>query len=103
MRGTWLRGTGFGICCCARARGGAEALQQELAAAGACVRVAACDVSDRGALSELLAGIGAEHPLTAVIHTAGVIDDGVFRCDERGAHRQGVCAEGRCGAGICTS
>ena len=37
--------------------GGAEALQQELAAAGACVRVAACDVSDRGALSELLAGI----------------------------------------------
>ena len=69
---------------CSRA-GGAEALQQELAAAGACVRVAACDVSDRGALSELLAGIDAEHPLTAVIHMAGVIDDGVF--DAMGAER----------------
>ena len=65
--------------------GGAEALQQELTAAGACVRVAACDVSDRGALSELLAGIDAEHPLTAVIHMAGVIDDGVF--DAMGAER----------------
>ena len=42
------------------------------------MRVAACDVSDRGALSELLGGIGSEHPLTAVIHTAGVIDDGVL-------------------------
>src|SRR5207253_131769 len=57
--------------------GRAEALEQELVAAGACVRVAACDVSDRDALSALLSGIGAEHPLTAVIHTAGVIDDGV--------------------------
>ena len=61
---------------CSR-RGGAEALQEELAAAGACVRVAACDVSERGALTELLAG-DAEHPLTAIIHMAGVLDDGVF-------------------------
>ena len=60
-------------------RGGrAEGLEQELVASGASVRVAACDVSDRGALSELLSGIGSEHPLTAVIHTSGVIDDGVF-------------------------
>jgi NAD(P)-dependent dehydrogenase (short-subunit alcohol dehydrogenase family)/acyl carrier protein len=58
--------------------GRAEALEQELVAAGACVRVAACDVSDRGALSELLSGIDSEHPLTAVIHAAGAIDDGVF-------------------------
>jgi NAD(P)-dependent dehydrogenase (short-subunit alcohol dehydrogenase family)/acyl carrier protein len=58
--------------------GRADALEQELVAAGACVRVAACDVSDRGALSGLLSGIGAEHPLTAVIHTSGVIDDGVL-------------------------
>jgi acyl carrier protein len=42
-------------------------------------------VSDRGALSELLAGIDAEHPLTAVIHMAGVTDDGVF--DAMGAER----------------
>src|SRR5262249_42479845 len=62
---------------CSR-RGGAEALRQELAATGASVTVAACDVSERGALSELLAGIDAEHPLTAVIHMAGVLDDGVF-------------------------
>ena len=58
--------------------GSADALRQELAAAGACVRVAACDVSDREGLRGLLSGIDAEHPLTAVIHTAGVIDDGVF-------------------------
>ncbi|WP_269859621.1 type I polyketide synthase, partial [Streptomyces sp. RPT161] len=30
------------------------------------------------ALAELLAGIPAEHPLTAVLHTAGVLDDGVL-------------------------
>ena len=58
--------------------GRADALRQELEAAGACVTVASCDVSDRGALRALLAGIGCAHPLTAVIHTAGVIDDGVF-------------------------
>ena len=58
--------------------GCADTLRQELAAAGASVTVAACDVSERGALSELLAWIDAEHPLTAVIHMAGVIDDGVF-------------------------
>ena len=58
MRVIWWVGTGFVICCCARAAGAAEALRQELVAAGACVRIAACDVSDRGALSELLAGIG---------------------------------------------
>jgi hypothetical protein len=47
--------------------------------------VAACDVSDRGALSDLLGGIDAGHPLTAVIHMAGVLDDGVF--DALGAER----------------
>src|SRR5262249_9562999 len=62
---------------CSR-RGGAEALRQELAATGASVTVAACDVSERGALSELVAGIDAEHPLTAGIHMAGVRDGGVF-------------------------
>ncbi|WP_446678281.1 SDR family NAD(P)-dependent oxidoreductase, partial [Streptomyces scopuliridis] len=57
---------------------GAETLQAELTAQGAQVTVAPCDVTDRSALAELLATVPAAHPLTAVIHTAGVVDDGVI-------------------------
>ncbi|MFG2895403.1 SDR family NAD(P)-dependent oxidoreductase, partial [Streptomyces sp. NPDC048248] len=57
---------------------GAEELRSELIEAGATVMVAACDVADREALSGLLARVPAEHPLSAVIHTAGVLDDGVL-------------------------
>ncbi|WP_406281919.1 type I polyketide synthase [Nocardia sp. NBC_00881] len=57
---------------------GAAELVTELTAEGADVRVAACDVSDREALGELLRTIPAEHPLTAVVHSAGVIDDGTI-------------------------
>ncbi|MDC3985913.1 type I polyketide synthase [Polyangium jinanense] len=53
---------------------GADALGRELEAAGARVTIAACDAADRAALEALLAGIPREHPLTAVIHAAGVID-----------------------------
>ncbi|MGA5208049.1 SDR family NAD(P)-dependent oxidoreductase, partial [Streptomyces variegatus] len=56
---------------------GAAELVAELAAAGASVRVAAVDTADRDVLARLLAEIPAEHPLTAVVHTAGVLDDGV--------------------------
>ena len=56
-------------------RGGAENLVAELTALGADVRVAACDVADRAALAELLASIPVEHPLTAVVHAAGVVED----------------------------
>ncbi|MFF2660061.1 SDR family NAD(P)-dependent oxidoreductase [Kitasatospora sp. NPDC058032] len=55
---------------------GAAGLVEELEALGARVRVAACDTADREAVAALLASVEAEHPLTAVVHAAGVLDDG---------------------------
>jgi KS-AT-KR-ACP domain-containing polyene macrolide polyketide synthase/pimaricinolide synthase PimS2/candicidin polyketide synthase FscD len=57
---------------------GAAELCDELRALGTAVTVAACDVADRTAVAGLLAAIPAEHPLTGVVHVAGVLDDGVL-------------------------
>ncbi|CAI7974065.1 SDR family NAD(P)-dependent oxidoreductase [Frankia sp. Hr75.2] len=56
----------------------APELESELTLLGANVRIVACDAADRDALELILASIPADHPLTAVIHTAGVLDDGVI-------------------------
>ncbi|MEV6005013.1 type I polyketide synthase [Streptomyces griseomycini] len=57
---------------------GAEELRAELTELGARVTIAACDVADREALAKLLASVPEEYPLTAIMHTAGILDDGVL-------------------------
>ncbi|NUS59296.1 MAG: SDR family NAD(P)-dependent oxidoreductase, partial [Streptomycetaceae bacterium] len=56
---------------------GAAELLSELAAHGAYATAVAVDAGDREALAAVLDEIPAEHPLTAVVHAAGVLDDGV--------------------------
>ncbi|MGY0055446.1 SDR family NAD(P)-dependent oxidoreductase [Streptomyces sp. LZ34] len=57
---------------------GATELRAELADLGAEVTLRACDTSDRGALADLIAGIPTRHPLTGVVHAAGVLDDAII-------------------------
>ncbi|HZN16732.1 MAG TPA: SDR family NAD(P)-dependent oxidoreductase [Micromonosporaceae bacterium] len=56
---------------------GAAGLLDELREAGASVAVHACDVAERGQVAALLAAVPAGHPLTGVVHAAGVLDDGL--------------------------
>jgi NAD(P)-dependent dehydrogenase (short-subunit alcohol dehydrogenase family)/acyl carrier protein len=57
---------------------GASELASELSALGAETRVSACDVADAAQLSAVLAEVPAEHPLSAVVHAAGALEDGVI-------------------------
>ncbi|MDX3187236.1 SDR family NAD(P)-dependent oxidoreductase [Streptomyces sp. MN03-5084-2B] len=74
----YLAGAGAGNLVLISRRGpaapGADALEAELTAFGAEVTIAACDAGDRDQLAALLAA----HPVGAVVHTAGVLDDGVL-------------------------
>ncbi|MFI7517835.1 type I polyketide synthase, partial [Micromonospora echinofusca] len=71
----WLLANGAAEVVLASRRGpaapGAAELVDELGA----VRVVACDVTDRAAVDALVADLP---ELTAVVHTAGVVDDGVL-------------------------
>ncbi|KOT31017.1 polyketide synthase [Streptomyces caelestis] len=56
---------------------GAVTLLTDLRDLGAEAEFAACDLADPAAVTKLLARVPAGHPLTGVVHAAGVLDDGV--------------------------
>ncbi|MEU9073036.1 SDR family NAD(P)-dependent oxidoreductase, partial [Streptomyces sp. NPDC048306] len=56
----------------------ATRLRRELEELGAEVTISACDVADRGAVEALLNDLPERHPLSAVVHIAGVVEDSTF-------------------------
>ena len=70
---------------------GARELVGELKGLGARARAVACDVSDREQVRSLLESIEVSHPLRAVVHTAGVLDDGILG-SQSGERVRGVMA-----------
>jgi pimaricinolide synthase PimS1 len=56
---------------------GVSELTHELEQMGARVSVVACDVAKSDQVEELLGKLATEHPLCAVVHVAGVLDDGM--------------------------
>lgn len=56
----------------------AAELRERLTRLGAEVTVAACDVSERAKVAALLAAVPADRPLRAIVHAAGVLDDGLL-------------------------
>jgi acyl transferase domain-containing protein len=92
----WLARAGAGQVVLASRSGPAAASAAVLAARvagyGSHARVVVCDVTDRRAVSRVLASISAgPYKLTAVMHTAAVLDDGVI--DGLDASRLAVVAE----------
>ncbi|MDG4830637.1 type I polyketide synthase [Solwaraspora sp. WMMD1047] len=77
----WLAGNGVSRLVLLSRQGpeaaNADELRAELEGTGAEVVFAACDVTDRDALAAVIDRIPADQPLTTVVHTAGVLDDGV--------------------------
>ncbi len=57
---------------------GAKELKTSLQELGCETQILACDAAQREQLEQAIATIPPEHPLTAVIHAAGVLDDGVI-------------------------
>ncbi|MCQ8195567.1 type I polyketide synthase, partial [Streptomyces rugosispiralis] len=62
---------------------GAPELAERLNDLGARVRIAAVDVTDADAVADAVAGIDPAHPLTGVIHAAGLLDDAVVTSQTR--------------------
>ncbi|WP_409234485.1 SDR family NAD(P)-dependent oxidoreductase [Streptomyces sp. PA5.6] len=56
---------------------GARELADRLTGLGAAVRIVAADLTDARATADLIASVDPAHPLTGVIHAAGVLDDAV--------------------------
>ncbi|MYY80794.1 acyltransferase domain-containing protein [Streptomyces sp. SID335] len=56
---------------------GARELTDRLTGLGAAVRIVAADLTDARATADLVASVDPAHPLTGVIHAAGVLDDAV--------------------------
>lgn len=57
---------------------GAAAFVDELRSTGAAVHLLACDVAEVDAVQRVVAAINPQQPLTRIVHTAGVLDDGVI-------------------------
>ncbi|MEU5757323.1 SDR family NAD(P)-dependent oxidoreductase [Streptomyces sp. NPDC047829] len=53
-------------------------LERELTGLGVTATFLACDLTDSEALRKAVAEVAPEHPLTGVVHTAGVLDDGAL-------------------------
>ncbi|MFD0428362.1 SDR family oxidoreductase [Streptomyces zhihengii] len=69
----WLAGRGVPhLVLTSRSGVAPEGLIEELSESGTRVTVAACDVADRDALADVIAGVPAEWPLTGIVHAAGV-------------------------------